>query len=304
MFFQVLLDRSALLLKSVLTKEKLKTMLPISVIILTKNEEALIGRCIKSASWSNEILVLDSCSTDRTREIASSLGARVYEQPWLGWSQQRNKAISLASNDWVFILEADEIVTDELITSIKEVMVNPNDKGVFAFDRPGDFLGVLLPNFSSRQKKLCLVRLFNRKFSAYDINMRVHEEVCYSGNVSLLKGTLLHWRGYAMNEYINSINNYTSVEAEVLDTAGVKGNILLVMLRPLLRFVWCYFIHGGFRLGSRGLIHAMLAATTEYIRYAKLWELQYAPRVLNPPVDIYPHHVNDQQGSLLKSSEI
>jgi (heptosyl)LPS beta-1,4-glucosyltransferase len=287
-----------LLLESVLIKGKLKTMLPISVIILTKNEEALIGRCIKSASWSNEILVLDSCSTDRTREIASSLGAKVYEQPWLGWSQQRNKAISLASNDWVFILEADEIVTDELITSIKEVMVSPNDKDVFAFDRPGDFLGVLLPNFSSRQKKLCLVRLFNRKFSAYDINMRVHEEVCYSGKVSLLKGTLLHWRGYAMGEYIASVNNYTTIEAEVLDSAGVKGSIVLVILRPLLRFVWCYFLNGSFRLGSRGLIHAMLAATTEYIRYAKLWELQSAPRVLHPPKHIYMQPTKEQQGAL------
>jgi (heptosyl)LPS beta-1,4-glucosyltransferase len=273
-------------------------MLPISVIILTKNEEALIERCIKSASWANEILVLDSGSTDRTREIALSLGARVYEQSWLGWSQQRNKAISLAKNDWVFILEADEIVTAELMQSIQSVMSKPNNEDAFAIDRPGDFMGVLLPNYSSHKKKLCLVRLFNRRFSAYDVNMRVHEEVLFPGKVTLLKGTLLHWRGYMMDEYINSVNKYTTIESEVLDAAGVKGSALLIVVRPFLRFVWCYVLHGGFRLGIRGLIHAMLAASTEYIRYAKLWELQSAPRVLHPPKHIYMEQTKEHQESL------
>src|SRR3712207_2013002 len=102
-------------------------MIAISAIILTKNEEQFIERCIRSVHWADEVLVIDSCSTDRTREIAASLGANVYEQEWLGWSGQRNKAASLGENDWVFFIECDEIVTPELARSIEDAMNGPVD---------------------------------------------------------------------------------------------------------------------------------------------------------------------------------
>lgn len=133
--------------------EGAKDMPDLTVIILTKNEEQFIERCVRSVRWADEVLVLDSCSSDRTQEIAASLDANVYEQEWLGWPGQRNKATSLAKNDWVLFVEADEIVTPGLARSIQEVMSGPiDDRDAYSVDRRGDFYGLLLPNMSNKRR--------------------------------------------------------------------------------------------------------------------------------------------------------
>lgn len=263
-------------------------MTPVTAIILAKNEEDYIARCISSISWADEVLVVDSGSTDGTRELAASLGARVYDQPWLGWSGQRNKGISLAKNDWVFFIEADEIVSAELEASIRHAFAGPVDpRDGYSLDRRGDFLGVLLPNEARASKRLNFVRLFNRKHSTYDMNMKVHEEVIFPGKAIPLEGVLLHWRGYTMDELVSVFNRYATVEAEVLNDHGVKATALNVLTRPVLRFLWSYVAKGGWRLGTRGLMHSVLKATSDYIRYAKLWELQHAVRSVHPPANLY-----------------
>ena len=265
-------------------------MVALSVIILTRNEEQFIERCITNVRWADEVLVLDSGSIDRTTEIAASLGANVsvYEQEWLGWPDQRNKAIALAKNDWVFFVECDEIVTSELAHSIEEVMSGPVDeRDAYSVDRRGDFYGLLLPNMSRASRRRNFVRLFNRRYSAYDPTMKVHEEVRFPGKVIPLQGILMHWRGYMMDEYITVFNRYATVEAEVLHERGCRANGSMILLRPILRFLWSYIARGGFRLGMRGLIHAMLQATSEYVRYTKLWEMQHATRTIHPPADLY-----------------
>lgn len=262
----------------------------LTVIVLTKNEERFIERCLSSVGWADEMLVLDSGSSDRTREIAATLGANVYEQEWLGYSQQRNKATSLAKHDWVFFVEGDEIVTPELARSIQEVMSGPMDeRDGYSVDRRGDFLGLLLPNMSNARKRRNFVRLFNRRYSAYDPAMRVHEEVRFPGEAIPLRGVLIHWRAYTMDEYITVFNRYATVEAEILNEKGRRANGYRIFLWPILRFLWNYVARRGARLGTRGLIHAMLQATSEFIRYAKLWEMQNAPRMLHPPAHIYRH---------------
>ncbi len=262
----------------------------LTVTVLTKNEEQFIERCLRSVGWADEMLVLDSGSSDRTREIAASLGANVYEQEWLGYSQQRNKATSLAKHDWVFFVEGDEIVTPELARSIQEVMSGPMDeRDGYSVDRRGDFLGLLLPNMSNAHKRRNFVRLFNRRYSTYDPAMRVHEEVRFPGESIPLRGILIHWRAYTMDEYITVFNRYATVEAEILNEKGCRANGFRIFLWPILRFSWNYVARGGARLGTRGLIHAMLQATSEFVRYAKLWEMQNAPRMLHPPAHIYRH---------------
>src|SRR3954447_23349753 len=137
---------------------------PITFVILTKNEEAFIERCLASVAWADEALVLDSGSTDRTREIARSLGASVYEQPWLGWVPQRQAGIALARNDWVLILEADEIVSDELRDGICAVMASsPEPRDGYVVDRRDEFFGQLFPNMRRAALRRTFVRLFNRK---------------------------------------------------------------------------------------------------------------------------------------------
>lgn len=274
-------------------------MANLSVIILTKNEELFIERCIRSVLWAEEVLVLDCGSTDRTKEIAISLGAHVYEQQWLGYSAQRDKAISLARNDWVFLLDSDEIVTPELANSIQEAMASSSldERNGYSVNRRGDFYGILMPNTSPPHRRLNFVRLFNRQYSAYDLAMKVHEDVRFSGKAILLKGELIHWRALMMDDYITSANRYATLEAEALNQKGCKVSGSSLILRPILRFLWCYFVHKEFLLGTRGLIHAMLLATREYIRYTKLWEMQNATQVLNPPPHVYSDLPLEQEHS-------
>ena len=277
---------------------------PLSVVILTKNEEQFIARCISSVAWADEVLVLDSGSTDSTQEIAWSMGARVHEQHWLGWSGQRNCAISLAKNDWVFCLEADEIVTTELAQSIMDAMAVPmNENDGYYLVRKGDFLGVLLRSTSRPAKIRRFVRLFNRRYSAYDPAMRVHEEVKISGQSHYLSGVLLHWRGYTLGEYIPVFDRYATLEAEILHENGCSPQTLTILMRPVLRFLWLYVYHQEFRHGARGLIHAMLKATSEFIRYAKLWEMQNAPQIIHPPAGVYQETSNKRCRDNQKSSE-
>jgi glycosyltransferase involved in cell wall biosynthesis len=262
----------------------------LTVIILTKDEEQFIERCIRSVSWADEVLVIDSGSSDKTREIAASLGANVYEQEWLGWPAQRSKGTSLARNDWVFFVEADEIVTPELAHSIQDVLNNPVDgRNAYSVDRRGDFYGLLLPNMSRARRRRTFVRLFNKQYSAYDPTMKIHEEVRFPGKSIPLEGVLIHWRAYTMDEYIKVFNRNATMEAEILNARGRRANGLRIFLWPVLRFLWNYVAKGGARLGTRGLVHAMLQATAEYIRYAKLWEMQNTRRTLHPPANIYRH---------------
>lgn len=264
--------------------------LPLSVVILTKNEEVFLERCLRSVSWADEQLILDSGSTDRTKEIAAALGAKVYEQNhWLGWSAQRTKAISLAQHDWVFVIDVDEVVTDELAAAIQAVMRQPrqNEDG-YSIDRRDDFHGVLLPSIRRRSKLINCVRLFNRRYSAYDPTMIVHEEVRFTGKAIPLAGVLLHWRGWTINDQIASLNRYATIEAEALYSQGHRATMLSIAVRPILRFLWCYLAKGCCTKGIQGLNYSIVRAIGEYVRHAKLWEMEHVPQpVLHPPKSLY-----------------
>ncbi|MDR3710330.1 MAG: glycosyltransferase family 2 protein [Capsulimonadaceae bacterium] len=259
----------------------------VSALILAKNEAEFIERCIRSVQWAGEVVVLDSGSTDGTQEIARSLGATIYEQEWLGWSAQHDRAMQLAQNDWVFVIDCDEIVTPELRNSIEQTMEGqPDPKDGFAVVRQGDFLGVLLPSKSRPAKIMKMVRLFNRQYGKWDAKQLVHEEVIVAGRTHLLEGKLIHWRGYMMDEYVSAFNRYATIEAKVLDDQHVHANGALIVTRTLLRFFWQYIWQQEWKLGVRGLIHSLMKAYAEFVRYAKLWEMQNAPRCIHPPSDI------------------
>ncbi len=267
------------------TNKGIAEHVPISVIILTKNEELFVERCIRSVIWADEYVVLDSGSTDKTKEIAASLGASVYHQDWLGWVPQRTKAISLAKHDWVFILEADEIVTPELAQSIQIAMGQPKDeRDGYSMDRRDDFHGELMPNIRRSKKNRNFIRLFNRKFSAYDSSMEVHEEVRCPGKAIFLSGVLMHWRGWQMDDQVSALNRYATIESEVLFKEGKRANGLTILLRPVFRFFWCYIVKGTFRKGIRGFNYAMVRAISEYIRYIKLWELENCSKDIHPNI--------------------
>jgi len=257
----------------------------VSAIILTRNEEALIERCVKSARFADEVVVVDCGSGDRTCALAERAGAKVIHQDWLGWSAQRNRGAQAAANDWVMIIEADEVITAELEASLESVISGPMDpRDGYTVDRRGDFLGVLLPNETRRLKQRTFVRLYNRRHSQYDIEQLVHEEVRVPGRMIPLDGVLLHWRGQTFGEIASVFNRYATTEAEMLDRAGVRATPGRILGRTIARFLWVYVWRGAFRVGVRGLLYALLKANSETLQYGKLWERQHvASATIHPP---------------------
>ncbi|MBV9366596.1 MAG: glycosyltransferase family 2 protein [Solirubrobacterales bacterium] len=257
----------------------------VSAIILTHNEAALIERCVQSARFADEIVVVDCGSDDETCALAERAGATVIHQDWLGWSAQRNRGAEAAANDWVMVIEADEIITAELEVSLQRVLSGPMDpRDGYTVDRRGDFLGVLLPNETRRLKQRTFVRLYNRLNSRYDIEQLVHEEVTVPGRMIALDGVLLHWRGQTFGEIVSVFNRYATTEAEMLDRAGVQAKPERILARTIGRFLWVYVWKGAFRVGVRGLLYALLKANSETLQYGKLWERQHVPRpTIHPP---------------------
>jgi glycosyltransferase involved in cell wall biosynthesis len=250
---------------------------PMAVIVCTLDEETVIERCLASVAWADELVVVDCGSSDRTRERAAASGATVFARQWLGFSQQKNLAASLAKHDWVLSLDADEIVTPRLARSIQAVLSGPMDpRDGYVVDRRGDFLGLVLPNGTRPAKRRRFVRLYNRRFSAWDEAMAVHEEVRCPGRFRRLSGLLLHWNDLSLDELITLFNRYATLEAAELHGAGRRASASKVIYRPVLRFLWHYVATGDVRLGGRGILHSGLKATSEYMRWAKLWELQHS----------------------------
>jgi glycosyltransferase involved in cell wall biosynthesis len=260
----------------------------ISAIILTLNEERFIERCVRSLQGvADDIVVVDSGSTDRTREIAQLCGARVVDQPWLGWIGQRGRGIKEARHDWVLIIEADEIITPPLAAGLRDVLRGPmNPEDGYSLDRRDDFLGALLPSMRRRSKRLHFIRLFNRTRSGYDPTLIIHEEVRITGRALPLPGVIIHWRGMTVVDQVARYAQYAPLEAEVLLSRGQRIGVLSLLVRPVLRFGWCYLVCGGFRLGARGFAHALMVASSEYLRFAGAWERQNAPATLDPPAEV------------------
>jgi len=260
---------------------------PISAIVLAKNEEALIGRCLDSLAFLDEVVVVDSGSRDRTREIAAERGAKVVEQEWLGWSAQRRVGIEAARHDWVFVVEADEVVPPHLRMSVERVAkASTPPEDVFSVDRRNDFLGVLLPNEARPRNIQTFVRLFHRRHSHYDPDMRVHERVVYTGRARVLDGILVHWRAGDLDDQVDRLNSYATAEADMLDDHQVAPRAWKIVVMPLARFGWLYLIKREYRFGVRGVIHAQLRAFADFTRYAKHWERHRVSRVADPPPDL------------------
>jgi (heptosyl)LPS beta-1,4-glucosyltransferase len=246
---------------------------PVSAIVLTLNEEALIERCLESLAFLDEVVVVDSGSTDRTRELAAARGATVVEQEWLGWVPQRQVGIRAARNDWVMVVEADEIVSPELRASVERVTGGPMEpRDAYSVDRRDEFMGVLLPNGARKSRVRTFARLFHRDHSHYDPDAVVHERVLYPGKAHLLDGVLMHWREVDMDGQVEALNRYATVEAEVLDEQGATPRAWKLVVLPLARFLWLYVVKREYRLGTAGLIHAQTRAFADFTRHAKHWE--------------------------------
>lgn len=240
--------------------------LPISAVIIAKNEADRIVDCLASVAFCDEIVVVDSGSTDGTQRICSARGARVIEQRWLGFGLQKRYAVAQARHDWVLCIDADEIVSDQLRASIQAALAR-GDARAYSLARRNRFMGRWL-RYGEGYPDRCL-RLFDRR-AAHWSDDAVHERVITCESIVPLQGDLLHDSAISMHQYLVKQNLYTSLQADAMIAAGKRVGPLKVVLSPLLRFVKFYVVRQGFRDGLAGLVHISIGCFNSFCKYAKV----------------------------------
>ncbi len=193
----------------------------ISCVIITYNEEENLAECLKSVSWCDEIIVVDSGSTDKTVEIAEKFGAKVFKKNFTGYGEQKQYAVSLASNDWIFSIDADEVVSNELKKNILNRFSSKlNLPDGFLMHRRLIFLGKEFKY--GRESKELILRLFNKQSGSFN-SAKVHETVELKGRVEKLDGILFHNSYKNLEQYFQKFNDYTSKAADELFKKGSDG---------------------------------------------------------------------------------
>jgi len=239
----------------------------VSLIVITRNEEELIGQCLNSAAaFCDELIVVDSFSTDRTAEIARGLGARVFERPFEGYIAQKQFALEQAGGEWVFSLDADEQATWELGGEIRATLARPQAAAGYRVRRVLYHLGHYYTRGLYPDWHLRLFRRERARFGGHE----PHASVQVEGAVGKLKAPILHFSYRDVADHVATINRLSSQAASEGDPGAMT--VVKMIANPAWRFVNFYFLRGGFREGGRGLYAAMSAAFYVFLKYAKLYE--------------------------------
>ena len=246
-------------------------MIKISAAIITYNEEKNIKRCMDSLDFVDEIVVVDSLSSDNTCAIAKELGAKVIDQKFLGHIDQKQLAVENCSNEWVLSLDADEEVSPELKASILELIKNPLEHEAYEMKRVSFHLGKWIRHGGWYPDKK--TRFFN-KTKAHWGGYNPHDKVIVDGSIGMLEGDLMHYVFDDLRHNIDTNNSYSSIMAEDLYKASKKFCFLKLIFKPLGKFLEVYIYKRGFMDGMPGFIIAVGAAYSMFLKFAKLWELE------------------------------
>lgn len=257
----------------------------LSVIIITLNESAHIAECLDSVAFADEIIVVDSGSTDDTRDIASARGAKVVlTEDWPGFGPQKNRALDLATCDWVLSIDADERVTTELRTKIEAVLRAAAHTGpassagsdAVASDRPMTAYRIArLSNFGGRWIRHSgwwpdhVLRLFKRGTARFK-DVAVHESVVTDQPVATLDAHFLHYPYASLEQFIAKINHYSSEAAAMMHARGKRTSVLGAWGHASWTFIRIYLLRKGFLDGREGFILAVMGASGSFFRYTKL----------------------------------
>ncbi len=251
------------------SREEVRAREPLSALVTTKNEERTIRACLESLRWADEVVVVDSGSTDGTVAIARSIADRVLEHEYENPAAQKNWALGQLSHAWTLILDADERVTPELRREIEGVLADPSRSDGYWIRRENYFYGRPIRSAGWQRDKV--LRLFDRRKGAYR-PVLVHEEVALDGRADRLRAKLLHEPYRDLDQYFEKWSRYSRWSAEELRRRGVRATGIRLLVRPWLRFARMYALEGGFREGRRGLVLCWLAAFSVFTKYARRWE--------------------------------
>ncbi len=243
-------------------------MAKLSVIIITKNEAENIRACLESVKWADEIIVVDSGSSDDTVNICKELGAQVHTtSDWPGFGIQKNRALSLATGTWVLSLDADERVTAELRSEIEAVLNDPHGYDAFRMPRLSSFCGRYMRH--SGWHPDYVTRLFLRGAARFSDDL-VHETLIVDGSVGKLRQSMLHETFHDLEELLAKMNQYSTAGARMLSEKSKKASLKKAVGHALWAFFRTYILRAGFLDGREGFMLAVSTAESSYYRYAKL----------------------------------
>jgi glycosyltransferase involved in cell wall biosynthesis len=246
---------------------------PVSVCIITKDEEGNLPDCLASVKWADDVVVVDSRSTDRTREIASAAGARVIERDFPGHIEQKNFAVDQAKHDWVLCVDADERLTPALADAVRKALEAPAPFDGFELPRLTYHLGRPIRHggwYPDRK-----VRLFDRRKGRWG-GRNPHDHVEVKGRVGRLEGDLLHYSYRSISAHLRQIDFFTGIAAKEKRARGERSSLGKMALRPAWKFLRMFVLKAGFLDGVPGFIVAVSGAYYVFLKYAKLRELERA----------------------------
>jgi glycosyltransferase involved in cell wall biosynthesis len=247
----------------------------LSVAIITSNEEANIRRTLESVVWADELIVVDSGSTDKTVSICREYTDKVFRQDWLGFASQKNLALDKCSGDWILSLDADEPIERALAEEIRSILSSPPSFDGYRIPRKTFFLGKQIrrggwyPDYN--------LRLFKKDKGRFEERI-VHEAAKVEGAIGKTQNAILHYAYPDLASYLASINKYSSLAVEVMSKNGIssfKTTWVNIVFRPALTFLYKYLFRLGFLDGKHGLILNLFHAWYVFAKYAKAWEYKF-----------------------------
>lgn len=243
--------------------------LPLSVIITTYNEQINVAECIESVSWADEILLVDSFSTDQTVEIARRYPIKILQREYFGSAAQKNWAIDRVEHDWVLIIDADERVPEPLAREVLSVLATVPSVHGFYIRRENVFIDRVIRHSGWSTDKV--VRLFRRDKGRYP-NRRVHADLEIEGAVPVLRNAFLHYTFRTFDQYFPKFLNYAEWGAAQAFRDGRRAGLAELVFRPWWRFFRTYVLQLGFLDGMHGFVLCNLQAFGVFLKYARLWE--------------------------------
>lgn len=271
-------------------------MQSLSTVIITCNEESNLQRSLPKLTWCDEIIIVDSGSTDNTIEVCKKYGCKIYYRRFDGYGAQKQFAVSLARNKWVLCLDADEVLSDGLVDEIKEEMKNPLAAGYLI---PMTFVFMGKEFRYGKEAWRYFLRLFNKEAGTFD-DRKVHEKIVLNGQQKKLKNNILHYSYRSITHYFNKFNKYSSYGAEMAYQQGKTRSLLMIVLAIPLNFLKYYFVELNILNGISGFYWSVFNAFYHFVKYIKIREYHAKMKELNDlgishltSIDLEPEYLYD-----------
>ncbi len=246
----------------------------LSVVIITKNEEQNIIDCVRSVSWADEIIVVDSNSADNTVKRAEQEGAVTHQIEWQGFGHAKQTAVNYATGEWILSLDADERITPDLAKEIKHILKSSQNTqcDCYKIPRLTNFVGAWIHHSGWRPD--FVLRLFRKTHGKFS-EATVHETVISSGTVGQLKNDILHYSYKSIEDYLERLNRYTTLAAQEMSNSGMRFRLWRPLIKPPAIFIKRYILKLGVLDGWAGFQIAFLSSVYVFVKYAKLWRLSH-----------------------------